>query len=84
MVTRLGIKRPDTNFFAFADTIAALNFSRTIKGDGWLGIRFQLNPGEAANDLVLHVRMLDNDTQLQQQAVGILGVNLIYAIYNFP
>ena len=82
MVTRLGVRRPDTNFFAFADTIAALNFSRTIKGDGWLGIRFQLNPGGSANDLVLHVKMLDNDTQLQQQAVGILGVNLIYACFN--
>ena len=83
MVTRLGVKRPDTNFFAFADTIAALNFSRTIKGNGWLGIRFQLKPGSEANDLVLHVKMLDNDTQLQQQAVGILGVNLIYGIYNY-
>jgi hypothetical protein len=83
MVTRLGVRRPDTCFFAFADTIAALNFSRTIKGDGWLGIRFQLKPGGDANDLVLHVKMLDNDTQLQQQAVGILGVNLIYACYNY-
>ena len=83
MVTRLGVRRPDTNLFAFADTVAALNFSRTIKGDGWLGIRFQLEPGSAANDLVLHVKMLDNDTQLQQQAVGILGVNLIYACFNY-
>ena len=83
MVTRLGVRRPDTSFFAFADTIAALNFSRTIKGDGWLGIRFQLRPDDPANDLVLHVKMLDNDTQLQQQAVGILGVNLIYACYNY-
>lgn len=83
MVTRLGVRRPDTSFFAFADTIAALNFSRTIKGDGWLGIRFQLKPDGPANDLVLHVKMLDNDTQLQQQAVGILGVNLIYACYHY-
>ncbi len=83
MVTRLGLRRPNTNFFVFADTIAALNFSRTIKGDGWLGIRFQLEAGGAPNDLVLHVKMLDNDTQLQQQAVGILGVNLIYACFNY-
>ncbi|HHM21935.1 MAG TPA: TonB-dependent receptor, partial [Bacteroidetes bacterium] len=83
MVTRLGVRRPDTRFFVFADTIAALNFTRTIKGDGWLGIRFQLEPGGGANDLVLHVKMLDNDTQLQQQAVGILGVNLIYACFNY-
>lgn len=83
MENRLGTRRPDTNFFVFSDTIAALNYQRTIKGDGWLGIRFQLQPGGEPNDLVLHVRMLDNDTQLQQQAVGILGVNLLYACYRY-
>lgn len=83
MQTRLANERPDTNFFVFADTVAAINYSRTIKGNGWLGIRFQLKPGTAHNDLVLHVRMLDNDNQLQQQAIGILGVNLIYACYHY-
>ena len=83
MNSRLENERPDSNFFVFADTIAALNFTKTIKGDGWLGIRFQLNGNEYANDLVLHVRMLDNDNQLQQQAIGILGVNLIYACYRY-
>ncbi len=83
MENRLQNERPDTNFFVFADTIAALNFHRTIKGDGWLGIRFQLTPRGATNDIVLHVKMLDNDTLLQQQAVGILGTNLIYACYKY-
>jgi len=83
MESRLSNERPDTNFFVFADTVAAINYSRTIKGNGWLGIRFQLQPGGGANDLVLHVRMLDNDNQLQQQAIGILGVNLIYACYRY-
>lgn len=83
MERRLRINRPDTNFFVFADTIATLNYQRTIKGDGWLGIRFQLTPGSKPNDLVLHVKMLDNDTQLQQQAIGILGVNLVYACFRF-
>ncbi len=81
MVSRLENHRPNTNFFVFADTVAAVNFQRTIRGDGWLGIRFQLEPGGAANDLVIHTRMLDNDNRLQQQAIGILGVNLIYACY---
>ncbi|MCB0695087.1 MAG: TonB-dependent receptor, partial [Saprospiraceae bacterium] len=72
--TRLRNERPETNFFVFADTVAALNYQRTILGDGWLGIRFQLDPHHEPNDLVLHVRMLDNDNQLQQQAIGILGV----------
>lgn len=83
MESRLSNERPDSNFFVFSDTVAAINYSRTIKGNGWLGIRFQLHPGGAPNDLVLHVRMLDNDNQLQQQAIGILGVNLIYACYRY-
>ncbi|MCG8328846.1 MAG: hypothetical protein MI974_14235 [Chitinophagales bacterium] len=83
MESRLSNERPDSKFFVFSDTVAAINYSRTIKGNGWLGIRFQLHPGGAPNDLVLHVRMLDNDNQLQQQAIGILGVNLIYACYRY-
>jgi hypothetical protein len=81
--SRLGNERYNTQFFAFADTVAAINYSRTIKGNGWLGIRFRLQAGGAPNDLVLHVRMLDNDNQLQQQAIGILGVNLIYACFRY-
>lgn len=83
MRTRLQNERPETNFFVFADTVAAINYQRTIKGDGWLGLRFQLHPEGEPNDIVLHVRMLDNDNQLQQQAIGILGVNLIYACYRY-
>ncbi|MEZ4985976.1 MAG: TonB-dependent receptor [Saprospiraceae bacterium] len=81
--SRLSHERPNTNFFVFADTVAAINYSRTIKGDGWLGLRFQLEPDQDPNDFTLHVRMLDNDNQLQQQAIGVLGVNLIYACFNY-
>lgn len=80
---RLRPSRPDQNFFAFADTVTAINYQKTIKGNGWLGLRFQLRPDLAPNDLVVHVRLLDNDNRLQQQAVGILGVNMIYACYRF-
>lgn len=83
MEGRLREERPQQNFFAFADTVAAINFQKTIKGDGWLGLRFQLHPSAKPNDLVLHVRLLDNDNRLQQQAIGILGVNLIYACFRF-
>ncbi len=83
MEERLQRERPDSSFFSFADTVAAINYQRTIKGDGWLGIRFQLRPDGDSNDIVLHVKMLDNDNQLQQQAVGILGVNLVYACYRY-
>ncbi len=80
---RLRPSRPDQNFFAFADTVSAINYEKTSKGNGWLGLRFQLQPGAAPNDLVLHVRMLDNDNRLQQQAIGVLGVNLIYGCYRY-
>ena len=82
MVDRLRHDRPDTNFFVFADTVAAVNYTRTIRGNGWLGLRFQLTPNGGGNDLLLHARMLDNDNQLQQQAIGILGVNMIYGAYH--
>ncbi|MBK9336423.1 MAG: TonB-dependent receptor [Lewinellaceae bacterium] len=81
--TRLRASRSDQNFFAFADTVSAINFQKTNKGNGWLGLRFQLRPGAAPNDVVLHTRLLDNDNRLQQQAVGILGVNLIYACFRY-
>jgi hypothetical protein len=83
LVDRLDRHRPNTCFFAFADTVAAINYTRTIKGDGWLGVRFQTDPDGAPNDLVIHVKMLDGDNRLQQQAVGILGVNLIYAVFRY-
>ena len=83
MESRLQNEKPGCNFFVFADTVSALNYSKTVLGDGWLGLRFQLNPDSAPNDIVLHVKMLDNDTKLQQQAVGILGVNLVYACYRY-
>ncbi len=83
MVERLEDHLPDTKFFVFADTVAAINYARTIKGNGWLGVRFQLSPDGPPNDVAIHVRMHDNDNGLQQQAIGILGVNLIYACYNF-
>ncbi len=81
MVERLQEERPECTFFVFADTVSAINYSRTIKGNGWLGVRFQLTPNGAPNDLVIHVKMKDKNTVLQQEAVGMLGVNMIYACY---
>jgi len=71
MIERLENQRPNANFFVFADTIAAINYTKTIKGDGWLGLRFQLSPNGLPNEIVLHVKMLDNDNHLQQQAIGV-------------
>ncbi len=73
----------DTTFFVFADSVAAINYHKTIKGNGWLGIRFQLKPCSEPNDLILHVKMHDNDNRLQQEAIGVLGVNMLYACYHY-
>ena len=81
MEERLSTSRPDATFFVFADTVQAINYSRTIKGNGWLGLRFKLDPDGPVNDMVLHVKMLDTNNRLQQEAIGILGVNMIYASF---
>jgi len=84
LIERLSEQRGSTTtFFAFADTMSALNYHKTNDGHGWMGVRFQLEPNGAFNDVVLHVKLLDNDNNLQQQAVGILGVNLIYACFYY-
>ncbi len=83
MIDRLSSERVNTRFFAFADTVSTINFHKTTKGHGWLGMRFQLETGGEPNDIVLHVEMLDGDASLQQQALGILGVNLVYACFRY-
>lgn len=83
MLDRLGGQRPDLCLFAFADTVTTINYHRTIKGQGWVGIRFQLHPQAEPNDIVLHISLDDGNANLQQQAVGILGVNLVYACYRY-
>lgn len=83
LIDRLGHEHSEGLLFAFADTIETLNYHKTNFGNGWMGIRFQLHPQEAYNEIVFHIELLDNDTALQQQAVGVLGVNLIYACFNY-
>jgi hypothetical protein len=63
--------------------MSALNYHKTNEGHGWMGVRFQLTPRGEFNDVVIHVKMLDNDNVLQQNAVGVLGVNLIYACFYY-
>src|SRR5258707_550455 len=75
---RLPHRIETSRFFAFADTVEALNFERTNQGNGWIGIRFQTKPKGDYNDCVIHVKLGDNDPLQQQVALGILGVNLLY------
>jgi hypothetical protein len=84
LVERLSKQRGDnTTFFAFSDTVSTLNYHKTNEAHGWMGVRFQLEPNGPFNDVILHVKLLDNDSNLQQQAVGVLGVNLLYACYYY-
>jgi hypothetical protein len=70
-----------TRFFAFVDTISARNYAGTNEPHGWVGLRFQLHPGGQPSEIVLHINMRDPSNPLQQEAIGILGVNLIYAVF---
>lgn len=70
-----------TAFFAFADTVSARNYHGTNECHGWMGIRFQAHPRDEDSQVILHVRMLDNDNAAQQEALGIVGVNLLYGAF---
>jgi hypothetical protein len=80
----LNVKRLDrdigheTSFFAFADTVSAQNYLGTADCHGWMGIRFQAHPRSPASQIILHARMLDRDALVQHEALGVLGVNLVY------
>ena len=79
-IERLKVERGDnTAFFVFADTVAARNYKGTNECHGWMGVRFQAHPRDDDSEVIVHVRMRDTQNSLQQEALGIVGVNLIYA-----
>ena len=79
----LNPKRDKTLYFSYADTVEILNFTKSNQGHGWMGVRFQLHENAAPNTVILHVKLLENDGLLQQQTIGTLGVNLVYACFYF-
>jgi hypothetical protein len=68
-------------FFVFADTVAARSFKQHNESHGWLGVRFQNEPRGKPSQIVIHVRMLDEANVDQQEALGIIGVNLLYGVF---
>ncbi len=74
-------KHPEKFFFSYANTVATIDFAKQFKGHGWVGIRFQLDPLEDYNEIVLHLRFKETDATLQQETLGKLGVNLIYGAF---
>jgi hypothetical protein len=80
LVERLEAKRgASTRFFVFADTVATRGYKTGTEGHGWLGIRFQAEPQTAPSQILMHVRLLDIDILQEQEAIGILGVNLVHS-----
>jgi hypothetical protein len=82
IVERLDRKdHPTQKFFSFANTVASSTYERPHSGHGWIGVRFQTAPDRPTSDVIIHVRMHDPDISLQQESIGIMGVNLIHACF---
>jgi hypothetical protein len=71
----------NVRFFAFADTVATINFDKTIKGHGWIGLRFQLKDNQKPSDFIIHIDLNDQDAKLQQETIGVIGTNLLHACF---
>ena len=72
---------PDKFFFVYANTVATIDFVKKFKGHGWMGIRFQTDPNDDYSEIKLHLRFHQNEAKLQQESLGIMGVNLIYGAF---
>lgn len=84
IVSRVEDHRPEgSTFFAFADTVTARGFKKRDECHGWLGIRLQSAPKSPPDDIIVHVLMHDDTNVEQQDALGILGVNLVYGVYHY-
>jgi hypothetical protein len=82
MLERLAQQRGGTTkFFVFADTVAARSYGRNAEAHGWMGVRFQHQPQASPSDIIIHVRMLERENVQQQEALGIIGVNLVYGAF---
>lgn len=77
------VRPPDTTFFVYAATVTAKSYKGNKECHGWVGIRVQLEPRAEPCDIILHVRMLDDANRLQSEALGMLGVNLIYGAFHY-
>jgi hypothetical protein len=68
-------------FFVFADTVAARSFKHRSESHGWLGVRFQSEPRGQPSQIIIHVRLLDATHVEQQEALGVIGVNLLHGAF---
>lgn len=83
LLERLEPKRgKETMFFSFCNTVRARGWKDSGECHGWLGVRYQMKPGDPPSDIVLHVRLLDARTIDQMEALGTVGVNLIHSAFH--
>ena len=84
VVDRVGdIRSKSSRYFSYAATVAAKSFNRKNECHAWCGVRVQMYPGAEPSTIIVHVRMHDDNAEAQQQALGDLGVNLIYGAYYY-
>ena len=69
----------DTKFFTYADTVSTINYSKTVQGHGWIGLRFQRTSDEKPSNFIIHALLHDQDAKLQQETIGIIGTNLLHS-----
>ncbi|MFA5633201.1 MAG: hypothetical protein WC997_16960, partial [Porticoccaceae bacterium] len=85
LLERLAHRRSrNTTYFCYAATVTAKSYKQSSECHGWVGIKLQMYPGAPPSEIVLHLRMMDETNRLQSEALGILGVNLIYGAFYFP
>src|SRR3984957_7035059 len=78
LLKRLDKTRGDKcTFFVFADTVA----TKRDEGQGWLGIKFQVHHHGDPSTIIIHVRTLDKEGSRQQEALGMVGVNLVHGAF---
>jgi|TARA_B110000971_G_scaffold112419_1_gene115239 hypothetical protein len=84
VINRVGTSRPDASrFFAYGATVEAKSYNSDNECHAWCGIRIQMYPGAEPSEIVVHIRMRDENAESQQTALGLFGVNLIYACYYY-
>ncbi|MDA9587640.1 TonB-dependent receptor [Flavobacteriaceae bacterium] len=80
-------ENPHKMFFTYANTVTTIDFAKKFKGHGWMGIRYQIDPKQPYSEITLHVRFHQTEARLQQEVLGLIGVNLVYGAfykYNEP
>ena len=83
LTERLSPKRGENStFFSYCNTVRARGYHDTAECHGWMGLRMQTKPGGPAGDILLHVRLLDDENVDQMEALGTVGLNLVHAAFH--